>query len=84
MRGSRCDLTIKQGAEEKYIPTLYVENIRGENINELRRSWKDALASMPYEALEIEPVGKNMLRINVPQEYRISHEEHFGQVAQAP
>ncbi len=35
---------------------------------------------MPYEALEIEPVGKNVLRINIPQEYRISHEEHFGQV----
>lgn len=81
MRGSRCDLTIKQGAEEKYIPTLYVENIRGENINEFTAKLKDALASMPYEALEIEPVGKNMLRINVPQEYRISHEEHFGQVS---
>lgn len=81
MRGSKCDLTIKQGAEENYIPTLYVENIRGENINDFTAKLKNALASIPYEALETELVGENILRINIPQKYRISHEEHFGQVS---
>ena len=36
---------------------------------------------MHNEALELEQVGKKNLSINVPQEYRISHEEHFGQVS---
>ena len=32
MHGTKCDLTIKQGAEEKYVPVLYVENIKGEEL----------------------------------------------------
>ena len=35
---------------------------------------------MPYDSLQIEPVGKNALKINIPKKYRVSHEEHFGQV----
>jgi len=29
MHGSKCDLTIKQTADEKFLPTLYASNVRG-------------------------------------------------------
>ena len=33
MHGTKCDLVIKQGAEENFMPTLYVENIKGEQVS---------------------------------------------------
>ncbi len=80
MRGTKCDLIIKQGADEKYKPTLYVENIKGVTIGNFTETLKTALASLPYDSLVIKPVGKTALKINIPDKYRVSHEEHFGQV----
>lgn len=80
MRGSTCDLVIKQGADEKYRPTLYIENIKGLTIADFTEILKKSLAAMPYDSLVIEPVGKMALRINIPDKYSVSHEEHFGQV----
>ena len=80
MHGTKCDLIIKQGADEKYKPTLYVENIKGATIGNFTETLKTALASLPYDSLVIEPVGKTALKVNIPDKYRVSHEEHFGQV----
>ncbi len=80
MRGTKCDIVIKQGPGEKYVPTLYFENVRGLKPEDFTLRLKDALASMPYDSLIIEPAGKNILKINIPKKYRVSHEEHFGQV----
>jgi predicted dehydrogenase len=82
MRGTKCDLVIKQGAEEKFKPTLYVENIKGATVKDFTEVLKSALASLPYDSLTIEPVGKTALKVNVPDKYRITHEEHFGQVTE--
>ncbi len=82
MRGSTCNLAIKQGAEDKFIPTLYVENIRGASPGDFTGTLEKALASLPYEGLTVEAAGKNSLKINIPDEYRITHEEHFGQVTE--
>lgn len=80
MHGSNCDLTIKQGADEKYVPTLYVENIKGSTVNDFTVKLEQALKSLPYDSLTIDKVNKSSLRINIPTKYRVSHEEHFGQV----
>jgi predicted dehydrogenase len=80
MRGTKCDLVIKQGADDKFKPTLYVENIKGATVKDFTEIIKTALASLPYDSLTIEPVGKTALKINVLDKYRVSHEEHFGQV----
>ncbi len=80
MRGSRCDLVIKQGKEEKFKPTLYVENIKGVSAKDFAATVQNALASLPYDSLTVESSGKNSLKINIPDKFRISHEEHFGQV----
>lgn len=82
MRGTKCDLVIKQGQEEKFKPTLYVENIKGTTVNDFSGTLKKALASLPYDSLTIEPAGTNSLKINILDKYRITHEEHFGQVTE--
>lgn len=82
MRGTKCDLVIKQGAEEKFKPTLYVENIKGSAVKDFTEVLKTALSSLPYDSLTIEPAGKTALKVNIPDKYRITHEEHFGQVTE--
>jgi len=82
MRGTKCDIVIKQGADEKFKPTLYIENIKGASVRDFTETLRNALASMPYEDLTIEPSGKAALKINIPDKYRITHEEHFGQVTE--
>ncbi|HNR42142.1 MAG TPA: putative oxidoreductase C-terminal domain-containing protein [Bacteroidales bacterium] len=81
MKGTGCDLVIRQGREEKFIPTLYAENIRGRDIESFTTDLREVLAALPYDSLGVEPFGKSALRINIPDKYRVSHEEHFGQVA---
>ncbi len=80
MHGTVCDLVIKQGAEEKFLPTLYIENVKGMAMNEFSAKLSSALSSLPYDSLSIEPVTKTSLRVNIPKKYRVTHEEHFAQV----
>lgn len=79
MKGTNCDLVIKQGAEEKYIPTLYVENIK-EPEAEFTKKLSAAVATLPYDSITVEKAGKGILKVTIPAKYRVSHEEHFGQV----
>jgi predicted dehydrogenase len=80
MHGTKCDLMIKQGPEEKFKPTLYVGNIKGLTIENFASQLNDVLKTMPYDSLHIETSDKNTLKIIIPDKYRVSHEEHFGQV----
>ncbi|TAL72349.1 MAG: oxidoreductase [Bacteroidetes bacterium] len=80
MHGTQCDLVIKQGAEEKYIPTLYVENVKGSTMAEFTARLKQVAESLPFDSLIIETVNKNAFKINIPKKYRLSHEDHFAQV----
>jgi Predicted dehydrogenases and related proteins len=80
MHGSKCDLVIRQGVEEKFLPTLYIENVKGLKMDEFTAKMKAVLAAMPYDSLRTEPAGKNVLRVSLPAKYRVTHEEHFGQV----
>jgi predicted dehydrogenase len=79
MRGTKCDLVIKQGAEEKFIPTLYIENVKGA-ISDLALKLLEAAGTLPYDSIQIESVNPNTLKVNIPKKYRVTHEDHFGQV----
>jgi predicted dehydrogenase len=80
LRGTQCNLVIKQGAEEKYLPTLYVENVKGISMNDFSMKLKDVLGTFPYDSLTVETVDMNTLKINIPEKYKVGHEAHFGQV----
>jgi hypothetical protein len=73
---------IKQGPEEKYLPTLYIGNIRGKSLNDFTSKLNEVFASLPYDSLQAEPLKNNSFKINIPSKYRITHEEHFGQVTE--
>jgi predicted dehydrogenase len=80
MHGTNCDLIIKQSAEENFLPTLYVKNIKGLKMNEFTSELREAVKTLPYDSLQIETVNTSTFKIIVPEKYRVSHEEHFGQV----
>jgi predicted dehydrogenase len=80
MRGTKCDLVIKQTANEKFLPTLYVENVRGIAMKDFTAKLKEVTGTLPYDSLNIETVNDKTLKINIPKKYRVSHEEHFAQV----
>lgn len=80
MKGTKCDLVIKQGDEEKFRPTLYIENIKGLGLDDFTSLLNEVIKTLPYDSLKIEAVNSATLKIYVPEKYRVSHEEHFGQV----
>jgi predicted dehydrogenase len=80
MHGTKCDLIIKQGAAEKFVPTLYIENVKSVAKDKFIGKLKEVLGTLPYDSLNVESINKNSLKINIPEKYRIGHEEHFGQV----
>ena len=49
-------------------------------MNEFNSLLKEVIKTLPYDSLQIEPVNKTTLKVVVPGKYRVSHEEHFGQV----
>src|SRR5664280_2733926 len=80
MHGTICDLIIKQSAEENFLPTLYLKNIKELKMNEFTSELREAVKTLPYDSLQIETVNTSTFKIIVPEKYRVSHEEHFGQV----
>lgn len=82
MHGTKSDLIIKQGAEEKFIPTLYIENVKGTVMNDFVSELKEVVGTFPYDSLQVEVVNTSSIKIIIPEKYRVTHEEHFGQVTE--
>ncbi len=80
LRGTKCDLVIKQGPDEKFLPTLYIEKVKGSTMPDFTSKLKDALGKLPFDSLQVDAVDSKTLKIIMPKKYRVSHEEHFGQV----
>jgi predicted dehydrogenase len=80
MHGTKCDLIIKQGKEEKFLPTLYIENVKGETLSDFTAKLKEAAGTLPYDSIQVEAAGKNILKVVIPKKYRVTHEDHFAQV----
>ncbi|MFN8209999.1 MAG: putative oxidoreductase C-terminal domain-containing protein [Bacteroidales bacterium] len=78
MKGTNCDLVIRQSEKEKYLPELYIENIKG-GMDGFRANLTKALSGLPYDSLSFITAG-NGLRIVIPSKYRVGHEAHFAQV----
>jgi predicted dehydrogenase len=83
MRGSKVNLVIKQGAEEGFQPTLFLEPAALTGAA-LEREATKAIATLqkqyPGIALEAAPKG---FRVVVPASYQVGHEAHFAQVTEA-
>lgn len=85
MRGTRTSLIIDQGEAEGYKPVLYVEPRRGTGVKpeEIDAALREAMVEInkkwPGVAYEKWETG---FRINVPAQYAVGHESHFGQVTE--
>jgi predicted dehydrogenase len=81
MRGTRANLVIRQGAEQKYKPVLYVE--RNPSVTPAAH---EAALTKAVEHLQGKWPGVAMRRegdrfaIDVPARYDVGHEAHFAQV----
>jgi hypothetical protein len=82
MRGTKCNLIIKQGAPEKYVPTLYVEGTGSLDFEGPLKEVMEKVLEKKYPGLAIEKVSGSRWRMAIPEQYRIGHEAHFEQVTQ--
>ena len=76
IRGTKANLEIRQGKEEKFIPQLY---IKPNNLteSELQKAF-DSLKSK-YAGINLKKHGNEWL-VEIPDSYRTGHEAHFGEV----
>ena len=76
---------ILQGKDQNYRPELYVKAAPGNDENavgEALTAFIERHAGGEYPGLSVSHIG-DLWRINIPDNYRVGHEAHFGQVTDA-
>lgn len=81
MRGTKANLVIRQGADQDYKPTLYIEPI--ENKASITVPLEQALSDLgtDYQGLSITENDAGW-QVNIPDRYKVGHEAHFAQVTE--
>ena len=82
MRGTKCDLIIKQGAEENFRPVLYIQPTIKSPFDEVLQSAIDTEIQELFPGTTAEKMSNGQWKINIPDEFKIGHEAHFGQVTE--
>jgi predicted dehydrogenase len=86
LRGARANLVIRQGAEQKYQPTLYVEKNSSTSEAGYEASLRSAVAKLEktWPGLELKTCGSsgNSWQLVIPEKYNVGHEAHFAQVTE--
>lgn len=82
MRGTKCDLIIKQGAEEKFKPVLYIQPTIKSSFDEILQSAIDTEVQKLFPGTTAEKMSDGLWKINIPEEFKIGHEAHFAQVTE--
>jgi predicted dehydrogenase len=79
MRGTKSNLIIRQGPEQQYKPTLYIEPLQNDAAFEtsLTNEMKNVQARYPGIELKKIDAGYEVL---IPDQYKDGHEAHFAQV----
>jgi len=80
MRGTKANLIIQQGAAEKYVATLYVELLDGQD-EALNSLVKEKLQGR-FPGLDLEKISTGKYKVIIPATYHNGHEAHFAQVTE--
>jgi predicted dehydrogenase len=82
MRGTRSNLVIRQGAEQRYLPSLYIEPVSKTDTS-FETALMGQLGSIQQKYPGVE-VKKNSAgwEVIIPDKYKDGHEAHFGKVAE--
>lgn len=83
MRGTKANLIIKQGAEENYKATLYVEKTGDVSEDIFSMALKNAVEGLQanWPGIEIDSRAGEFV-IVIPDKYKVGHEAHFTQVTE--
>ncbi len=82
MRGTKSNLVIRQGADQKYQPALYIEPVNKSDTsfgNMLARNFSSIQSKFPGVELKKTKTG---WEVTIPDKYKDGHEAHFGKVAE--
>jgi len=83
MHGDKCDLMIRQGAEEKYQPTLYVIANKSTDMGKITAELQQVIVNNKNTpGLTLEKVNPTTWKVIIPEKYKVGHEAHFGQVTE--
>ena len=77
-RGTRAALSIKQGEEQNYKPTLYIENQSGAEPQQFEATVRGGVAKLAatWPGLEVKPAGKQW-QVVLPAKYRCRARSSF-------
>jgi len=76
-RGTKSSVEVRQGKSENHVPELYIVPWREEVLSAVRR--KVATLQSQWPGLAVVEAGE-VLRIVIPETFRVGHEAHFAQV----
>lgn len=79
MRGTKASLIIKQGKEENFKPTLYIEQRQKDAAFEDKLKASIQKISQTFPGIALVKIN-NDWTISVPEKYNDGHESHFAQV----
>ena len=85
MRGSQCNVLIQQKKEENYKPTVYVEATGATDLAAFEANLKKAVEetiSAKYPGLKLTRLADKRWTVEIPAQYSVGHEAHFGQVTE--
>ncbi len=81
MRGTKANLVIRQGEEERFQPTLYIEPKSGDEqyLNDMKAAFQELVGR--YPGIELTEKDDEFV-VNIPDKYKVGHEAHFSQVTE--
>ena len=82
MKGTKSNLIIKQGKEENYKPTLYIEPVGSNEFEAALISAVETNINQRFPGTTVEKLSDVLWKINLPEEFKIGHEAHFAQVTE--
>jgi predicted dehydrogenase len=81
LKGSLASLEIKQGAAEKFKPTLYIVPFKDSKQYDTTLQKAVEKINKTYPGVTVEKAGK-IWKVIIPEKYKVGHEAHFAQVLQ--
>ena len=83
IRGSNANLIIRQGEEQNFVPTLYIQPVEGVDFEAFETALNDNFKQLQdkYHGIGLKKLDTEW-EVLVPQSLHIGHEAHFGEVTE--
>ena len=83
IKGTKANVIIRQGEEQKFIPELYVEPAKGVSKKDVGAALTKAIETLQakYPGIGMQKIARGWW-ITIPDKYRVGHEAHFADVTE--